>query len=101
MDDLHVYDTEACTWAHVAGASGSPPPKRSYHAMAVIGSKLYVFGGCGEAGRLNDFYVSLAWWLHAPDHHPSCHDTQTGDLLHLCCVPCPHLDSAKCIVCST
>ncbi len=31
--------------------------------MVSVGTKLYVFGGCGEAGRLND--------LH-------CYDTETG-----------------------
>ena len=43
---------------------GEGPPARSYHAMAAIGTRIYVFGGCGEAGRLSDLWECDT--AHAP-----------------------------------
>ena len=41
------------------------PEPRSYHRMICIGDMLYMFGGCGTAGRLNDLYkfdiVNRTW----------------------------------------
>jgi hypothetical protein len=66
--DLFTLDIEAATWsaAHNSPAAASSssssssmppaPPARSYHAMAAAGGKLYVFGGCGAAGRLADVW---------------------------------------------
>lgn len=59
MNDLHAYDTRSRTWSEVAAGAGTAPPARSYHASATIGSKIYVFGGCGQEGRLNDLHVSM------------------------------------------
>lgn len=36
--------------------SGTAPEPRSYHAAASSGSNLYIFGGCGAEGRLNDLH---------------------------------------------
>lgn len=33
------------------------PPRRSYHTMTAVGTKLYVFGGCGADGRLSDLWA--------------------------------------------
>ncbi|KAG2454804.1 hypothetical protein HYH02_000636 [Chlamydomonas schloesseri] len=54
-NQLHAFDTTTSTWRLLAPA-GSPPPQRSYHTMTSLGHKLYVFGGCGEKGRLNDLH---------------------------------------------
>lgn len=58
LHDLHALDTAMLTWRLVEPAAGSPPPPgaRSYHTMAAVGSRLYVFGGCGAGGRLNDLH---------------------------------------------
>ncbi|KAK9825908.1 hypothetical protein WJX81_004489 [Elliptochloris bilobata] len=56
LNDLHVFDTASAAWRAV-GARGTPPTPRSFHASAVVGSRMFVFGGCGAAGRLNDLWV--------------------------------------------
>jgi hypothetical protein len=80
--DLYVLDTATATWsalqpntaATTASSSSSSsgdtaPPARSYHAMAAAGGKLYVFGGCGAAGRLADlwqFDPAAGAWCELP-----------------------------------
>lgn len=53
MDD--VWKLEGETWSEVK-TTGDIPCKRSFHRMVSDGTNLYVFGGCGEAGRLADLY---------------------------------------------
>eukprot|EP00877_Chromochloris_zofingiensis_P006588 jgi/Chrzof1/2182/Cz11g05080.t1 len=64
-DHLWVLDTTTSHWSKVEAVSGSLPSPRSYHAMMAVGTNLYVFGGCGEQGRLNDLHtfdtLSKAW----------------------------------------
>jgi N-acetylneuraminic acid mutarotase len=44
-------------WREVQ-AQGDWPSRRSGHAAAVVGSKIYMFGGKDEQGRLlNDLYI--------------------------------------------
>ena len=58
MNDLYQFDTTTSTWTLEEGL-GDVPPLRSFHAMASDGQRyLYIFGGCGESGRLNDLYQS-------------------------------------------
>lgn len=54
LGDLWEFDLAQGSWREVKAPGG--PPRRSYHAMAASDTKLYVFGGCGEAGRLNDLW---------------------------------------------
>lgn len=57
--ELYVFDTSSAEWQPVKVPDDSPtPPPRSYHAMAAAPStgKVYVFGGCGSGGRLNDLW---------------------------------------------
>ncbi|KAK9804298.1 hypothetical protein WJX72_005521 [[Myrmecia] bisecta] len=61
-NDLYSFDTLTNTWTKIQ-ATGPVPEPRSFHAMAAVATKLYVFGGCGQHGRLSD--------LH-------CYDTETG-----------------------
>jgi hypothetical protein len=81
----------------VRPVEGTPPVARSYHTMAAVGSKLYVFGGCCISGRLNDlhcFNTETSTWqvrrlvaLYVPPRgerpvHHSC--TQPCPLYWLC-----------------
>jgi N-acetylneuraminic acid mutarotase len=54
MGDLWAFDTRARAWRQLEHADG--PPARSYHAAAALGASLYIFGGCGTAGRLSDLW---------------------------------------------
>jgi hypothetical protein len=56
MNDLWKLDTNTWTWSEVS-CSGDVPAKRSFHRMLSVGDEyLYVFGGCGDSGRLADLY---------------------------------------------
>lgn len=70
--DLFSFDTEKNLWINVA-PNGTPPSVRSFHAMTSAGKKVYVFGGCGEQGRMNDlhsFDIETDTW----EQLPSCDD---------------------------
>lgn len=58
-------DTGTETWTEVVATQGTPPENRSFHKMIAIGSKLYVFGGCGAEARLADLHcfdtVTSTW----------------------------------------
>ena len=68
LNDLWVLDCSGApgteTWS-VVETSGVPPEERSFHKMICIGSCLYVFGGCGASGRLNDLHqldlTTMTW----------------------------------------
>lgn len=71
LNHLFSFDTLTSTWAHLS----SGPPHRSYHSMTADDTKLYVFGGCGNAGRLNDLWaydVLLHTWIQYPLPPCSC-----------------------------
>ena len=44
-----MYDPQADAWTQLASMSTA----RREHASAVVGGKLYVFGGSGAGGRLS------------------------------------------------
>lgn len=52
---LDLSAKEAGEWGVMPGSSDGPSP-RSFHSMCSLGSRLFVFGGCGERGRLNDLW---------------------------------------------
>lgn len=56
MNDLFSFDTSKSVWTqHNAVAC---PEERSFHSMASDGTQhIYIFGGCGAKGRLNDLFV--------------------------------------------
>ncbi|GAB4817934.1 hypothetical protein N2152v2_004980 [Parachlorella kessleri] len=69
LDELYAFDVATNRWSKVEPRGGVCPPRRSYHAMVSQGGKLYVFGGCGEAGRLNDlweFDTASGTWSQLP-----------------------------------
>lgn len=53
---LWVHNASAGVWRKFE-AAGSVPQPRSYHVAAAIAGKLYVFGGCGADGRLNELHA--------------------------------------------
>ncbi|KAI3465542.1 hypothetical protein Pfo_022205 [Paulownia fortunei] len=77
---LYVFDLNNQTWS-VADATGDvPPPRvgpphRSYHSMTTDDRRVYVFGGCGNAGRLNDMWaydVVDKYWIKFPMAGENC-----------------------------
>lgn len=46
---------ENASWCEIE-VSGPAPAPRSYHRMVAVGPRLYVFGGCGQQGRLADLW---------------------------------------------
>jgi hypothetical protein len=57
MNDLWCYDADQDTWTEVKTSPDyKPPSARSFHRMLCIDQALYVFGGCGADGRLNDLH---------------------------------------------
>lgn len=57
-NDLHCYDLDTQTWLIIAVSSDSQiPPGRLFHAAAVIGDAIYVFGGTVDNNvRSGDMY---------------------------------------------
>ena len=60
LQDLWSFSFDTSTWTLIQSKeteASTPPTPRSFHRMISVGSNtLYVFGGCGAAGRLNDLY---------------------------------------------
>ena len=69
LNDLHYFDTQTETWTEVVFKGGNAPSARSFHKMVSVGSSLFVFGGCGNAGRMSDLHEfdtnSLVWTEHS------------------------------------
>ena len=68
MNDLYSFDTRTGRWTRL-DPKGTLPEPRSFHAMVAISSNLYVFGGCGKGGRLNDLHMfdtEAKEWLQMP-----------------------------------
>ncbi|KAL6075714.1 Nitrile-specifier protein 5 [Balamuthia mandrillaris] len=55
LDELLTFDTRTNTWSKLASTSRTPAP-RSYHCSVALGKDVYVFGGCGQSGRMNDLW---------------------------------------------
>ena len=64
LGDLHSFDFPTATWAELH-PQGKTPPSRNYHVAVSVGASLYIFGGCGQAGRMADLWrydtASGAW----------------------------------------
>ena len=56
LDDLWSFNPTTETWLSLEHQAGEPPCPRSFHTATSVGSKMYVFGGCGESGRLADLH---------------------------------------------
>eukprot|EP00698_Gefionella_okellyi_P004487 TRINITY_DN14125_c0_g1_i1.p1 TRINITY_DN14125_c0_g1~~TRINITY_DN14125_c0_g1_i1.p1 ORF type:complete len:337 (-),score=20.43 TRINITY_DN14125_c0_g1_i1:17-994(-) len=53
---VHFYDTDQKWWEQMT-LLGQPPEPRYMHSTVLIGSQLYVFGGCCGKTYYNDCYV--------------------------------------------
>lgn len=68
LGDLHAFDVMTGRWSELS-ATGTTPCARNYHAACSGGNALYVFGGCGSAGRLADLWrydCSSGKWEELP-----------------------------------
>ena len=69
LNDLHNFDTVTESWTEVRSLSGKSPSPRSFHRMVAVGKSLFVFGGCGNEGRLSDLHefntTTLTWHRHS------------------------------------
>lgn len=71
LNEFYSYDTATSTWTKLA----SGPPHRSYHSMTADERNVYVFGGCGNAGRLNDLWsydIVNKVWIEFPAPGKDC-----------------------------
>jgi N-acetylneuraminic acid mutarotase len=71
--DLYEFDTVNNRWSKISVDEG--PERRSYHCMTASKTHLFLFGGCGASGRLNDFFsfeISTRKWkrLTGPNISP-------------------------------
>lgn len=74
LNELYSFDTKTNNWALISSGDIGPP-NRSYHSMTSDGRHVYVFGGCGVAGRLNDlwaFDVVDSKWVEFPSPGENC-----------------------------
>jgi len=56
LGDLYSFDVPTGSW-HVKQPTGKVPASRNYHASCTTGNDtLYIFGGCGNDGRLADLW---------------------------------------------
>ncbi|XP_052178105.1 LOW QUALITY PROTEIN: nitrile-specifier protein 5 [Diospyros lotus] len=74
LNEFYSFDTSTNKWVLLSsGESG--PVHRSYHSAAADGRRVYIFGGCGVAGRLNDLWaydVVDKTWIKFPAQGESC-----------------------------
>lgn len=74
LNELYSFDTSTNKWALLSyGDNG--PPFRSYHSMTCDDQSVYIFGGCGLTGRLNDLWaynVVTRSWVEFPLPGDSC-----------------------------
>ncbi|KAK8916807.1 Nitrile-specifier protein 3 [Platanthera zijinensis] len=56
LNELFSFDTVTNEWSLLSSGETSPP-HRSYHSMTSDDRHIYIFGGCGNAGRLKDLWA--------------------------------------------
>ncbi|PON46027.1 BTB-kelch protein [Parasponia andersonii] len=74
LNELYSFDTRTNKWALLSSGDVGPP-HRSYHSMTADDRHVYVFGGCGNAGRLNDLWAYDAIdekWIEYPTPGDNC-----------------------------
>eukprot|EP00262_Sarcandra_glabra_P005618 TRINITY_DN17350_c0_g1_i1.p1 TRINITY_DN17350_c0_g1~~TRINITY_DN17350_c0_g1_i1.p1 ORF type:complete len:326 (-),score=16.06 TRINITY_DN17350_c0_g1_i1:282-1259(-) len=74
LNELYSFDT--CTKKWVLLSTGEEgPAHRSYHSTVADDRRVYMFGGCGVAGRLNDLWAfddGDGQWVGFPAPGKSC-----------------------------
>ncbi|CAK9151865.1 unnamed protein product [Ilex paraguariensis] len=74
LNELYSFDTCANKWTLLSNGD-TGPAHRSYHSTTADDRRLYVFGGCGVSGRLNDLWaydVVDQKWLKFPVPGENC-----------------------------
>ncbi|KAL3514157.1 hypothetical protein ACH5RR_026874 [Cinchona calisaya] len=74
LNELYSFDTSANKWT-LLSSGDTGPESRSYHSMVADDWRIYVFGGCGVAGRLNDLWaydVIDGKWIKFPVAGETC-----------------------------
>lgn len=74
LNELYSFDTCTNKWTLLSSGDVGPL-HRSYHSMTADDRHVYVFGGCGVSGRLNDlwaFDVVDQKWIQYPTAGDNC-----------------------------
>ncbi|CAL1409672.1 unnamed protein product [Linum trigynum] len=74
LNELYAFDTETSQWTLLSSGDAGPA-NRSYHSTAADDRHVYVFGGCGVDGRLNDLWgydVVEGKWVGYPSPGEGC-----------------------------
>ncbi|XP_078437188.1 galactose oxidase/kelch repeat superfamily protein [Wolffia australiana] len=74
LNDLYAFDTATSEWS-LLSTGDLGPAHRSYHSTAADDRRVYIFGGCGLSGRLNDLWaynVVERKWVELPKPGKSC-----------------------------
>eukprot|EP00026_Physarum_polycephalum_P002180 Phypoly_transcript_02185.p1 GENE.Phypoly_transcript_02185~~Phypoly_transcript_02185.p1 ORF type:complete len:940 (-),score=130.13 Phypoly_transcript_02185:39-2858(-) len=56
LNDLVAYSFETQTWSEIIPATDARPSPRRGHTCTLVGRVVYVFGGYGSNGPVNDMY---------------------------------------------
>lgn len=75
LNELYSFDTITNKWS-LLSSGDTGPPHRSYHSITADDSRIYIFGGCGNAGRLKDLWAfdTIAHnWIMFPLPGETCH----------------------------
>jgi len=74
LNEFYAFDTCTNKWTLISnGETG--PAHRSYHSVTADDRRVYIFGGCGVAGRLNDLWaydVIDKMWIKFPVPGENC-----------------------------
>jgi len=68
--DLYEFNTITSKWSKIIANGDVVPEMRSYHCMTASKTHLFLFGGCGVGGRLNDFFsfdINARQWKRLTD----------------------------------
>lgn len=74
LNEFYSFDTNTTKWT-LLSSGDSGPPHRSYHSTISDNRYIYIFGGCGIAGRLNDLWaydVIDQKWIEYPTAGEKC-----------------------------
>lgn len=74
LNELYSFNTCTNKWT-ILSSGDTGPAHRSYHSITADDRRVYIFGGCGNAGRLNDLWaydVVDQVWLKFPVPGENC-----------------------------
>ncbi|KAL6952860.1 hypothetical protein U1Q18_001037 [Sarracenia purpurea var. burkii] len=74
LNELYSFHTPSNKWTLISSGD-SGPAHRSYHSSTADDRRVYVFGGCGVTGRLNDLWaydVIEKTWIKFPVPGENC-----------------------------